>query len=143
LPIEGNQKIRNKIRREEVPASCPSDTQQPVTRRARERKPQSPKKETDPRISHLITYFCTEYERRLNCKYTVSGAKDGATFKALLKDHSEETLQQCVVLFMDDNERWLDGKRSIGLFRSRINQYMQQLARAAVDDEAWKYPRIE
>jgi len=133
LPIEDNQKIRNKIRTEEVPpASCPKDTQQRVTKAERARKTAS-SNQTDPRVSRLIVHFGTQYERIFGHRYTFSGGKDGATFKALLKDHTPETLQRCTILFLEDSDPWLNGKRTISVLRSRINQYVQLLTRDTAD----------
>jgi hypothetical protein len=84
------------------------------------------KPDTDPGVAVLIKYFCGKYLEKLGAKYTVTGGKDGQAMKILLKDHSAETLQRCVDAFLADLDPWLDGKRSIGVFRSRINSYIQK-----------------
>jgi hypothetical protein len=87
-----------------------------------------PKVDTDPRVRNLIAYFCEQYVWTYHAKYTVAGGKDGQAVKALLQDHSTETLQRCIDAFFADNDPWLNGKRTIGVFRSRVNQYVQQCA---------------
>ncbi len=86
-------------------------------------------KPSDPRIKDIIDYFCTAYQQRFKSKYTVSRGKDGKTFKALLDDHSPEILEKCIDLFFADNAKFVkEAGHTIGVFRSRINQYMQQVA---------------
>jgi len=91
---------------------------------AKTKKPEAP---GDSRVKELIDYFCEKYLAAFGHKYSVSGARDGKQFKDLLKDHTPETIRRCVDLFFEDSDSWLDGKRTIGVFRSRINQYNQQL----------------
>ena len=46
------------------------------------------RKAADPNVKILIDYYCKQCEQILKAKYTVSGKRDGQTFKDLLKDHS-------------------------------------------------------
>jgi hypothetical protein len=93
-----------------------------------------PKKETDPRVKTLIDYFCTTYKAKLGYKYTVYGGKDGQHLKALLIDHSLETLKAGIDTFFNNQEDWLNGKRTIGVFFSQINQCLQQTATQQTQD---------
>ncbi len=83
------------------------------------------RKSTDPNVRLLTDHFCSEYEKAIGHKYSVSGGRDGQICKDLLKDHSLETLKNCIALFLTDRDSWLDGKRTIPVLRSRINQYVQ------------------
>lgn len=108
-------------------------TQAPVATPAKKSlKPKpSPKKsktDPDPRVRDLIDHFCQQHQQRYGAKYTVAGAKDGKTLKDLLTDHSSETLRTSIDAFFADTDPWLNGKRTIGVFRSRINTYIQQTA---------------
>lgn len=91
-------------------------------------KKSKPRKETDPRIKQLIDHFSVCHLDKFGHKYVVSGARDGQLFKALLTDHDLETLQTCIDAFFADADEWLNGKRTVPVFRSRINTYVQQLS---------------
>jgi hypothetical protein len=94
----------------------------------REKSSKKVSKETDPRVKQLIDYFCAIHQAKFDHKYTVSGARDGQIFKTLLADHSLDTLKTCIQAFFDDQDEWLNGKRTIAVLRSRVNQYIQQLS---------------
>src|SRR5271157_606355 len=109
---------------------------QPSASATPKRRPakKDPKKETDPRVKALIDYFCTTYKAKLGYKYTVSGGKEGQIFKTLLIDHSLETLRAGIDTFFNNQEGWLNGKRTIGVFFSKINQCLQETATQQTQD---------
>jgi hypothetical protein len=96
---------------------------------------------SDPNVKLLVDYFCSEYQTTYGHKYTVSGNRDGRTFKDLLKDHSVETLKRCIDLFLADTDPWLNGKRTIPVLRSRINQYIQEISGQSLGEKE-EFPRI-
>ncbi|MGO9568101.1 MAG: hypothetical protein ACLP5H_11210, partial [Desulfomonilaceae bacterium] len=95
---------------------------------------QVPTEPPDPRVKVLIDYFCTTYKAKLGYKYTVHGGKDGQHLKTLLIDHSLETLKAGIDTFFNNQEDWLNGKRTIGVFFSQINQCLQQTATQQTQD---------
>jgi len=146
-----NQRIEeNRI--EEVPASCPSDTQQPVTKSVRERKAPSPKKETDPRVKRVLDHFHDEHLRIIGEKYHVIGGRDSAAIKRLLVTFPEEELRGRITRYLEDPLGWMDHpQHTIPGFEKGVNAYgtqrgdIQKPRRESsyVDDEAWKFPRLE
>jgi len=89
------------------------------------------RKATDPDVKILLDYFCKQYEQAFKYKYTVSGKRDGQTFKDILKDHPVEILQRCIDLFMTDTNPFVDGNRTIPVLRSQINRYIQTISVSA------------
>jgi hypothetical protein len=96
---------------------------------------------SDPNVKLLVDYFCSEYQTTYGHKYTVSGNRDGQTFKDLLKDHSVETLKHCIDLFMVDTDSFVNGKRTNPIFRYRINQYIQEISGQSPGEKE-EFPRI-
>ena len=108
-------------------APCDAPAKSTAAKTGSNGKPR-PKKPTDPRVSELIAFFHTQYQVRFGIKYIINGARDGKIFKDLLADHTLEDLKTSVELFINDEDAWLrdNGARTIPVFRSRINQYLQQ-----------------
>jgi hypothetical protein len=86
------------------------------------------KSDPNPDVRVVIDYFSDKYLEKFGVRYSVAWGKDGKILKDLLRDHSLEILQRCIDFFFADSDPWLDGKRTLGVFRSRINAYIQQTA---------------
>jgi len=122
---------KESIKKESKEVPQPSaDASPSVPQETGSKKAKTPKKPTDPRVKQLIDYFSNRHLEMFGHKYTVSGAKDGQTFKDLLKDHTSEIITACIDLLFADTDEWLNGRRTIPVFRSKINAYLQQLNQA-------------
>ena len=80
------------------------------------------RKETKP----LITHFCIKYNDIFSKPYIPSYSKDGACIKRLLSHGlTFEVISGAMDRFLTDDDVWLANKgRTIGIFTSRINQYI-------------------
>ena len=75
----------------------------------------------------LIARFCEYHKEMFGRTYRVS-KKEAGQVKLALRDYSLADIETCNSLFWQDNDPWLNGgKRTIAIFLSRLNQYMQQL----------------
>jgi len=85
------------------------------------------KEKGDPRVKELIGHFSILHKERYGHKYSVSGGRDGKIVKDLLEDeYSLEDIQYCIDALFQDQDPWLDGKRTIPVLKSRVNQYIQK-----------------
>jgi hypothetical protein len=101
----------------------------PGNRKPRKQKQSSP----DPRVNLLKEDFQANYKRRFKgFPYEEDHARDGRIFKDLLAKYSLETLQECIRLFFIDSDSFVNGKRTVPIFRSRVNNYIQAIA-----DSSW------
>jgi len=121
---------RNRRKKQSTEPSA-QDTSKPKT-----------KKLTDPRVKEILEAFCSAYLEKFGVKYTVSGGRDGAIIKNLLADHSAEMLTRCITSFFADTDQWLVGKYNLPVFRSRINQYVQETTPAKAPEPARQTQRL-
>jgi len=63
------------------------------------------KKETDPRIKTLISYFHDKFKQHEGHAPTVNGGSWGKCFKTLLRNHSEETICKIIDIFFSYSKR--------------------------------------
>jgi len=93
-------------------------------KRKSQKNPQG--KDADPRVNEILHTFCAQYQDKFSAPYTPAYGRDNKHFKDLLVDHSLEILTACITEFFNDSDPWLNGKRTVGIFRSRINGYVQE-----------------
>jgi len=97
------------------------------------RQSNKPKKPADSRITQLKTYYGATHRQCRGIDYVPSHAADAKHFQELLAvPLSADTIQACIDLFLADKNPWLNDKpRSVGMLRSQINTYLQQLSQEA------------
>ena len=88
----------------------------------------------DPRVREFIDWFAAEYHRALGRTYIVTGGKDGATAKRLLKSLSLDQMKQATASMLSD--QWGRQKASIGLLASQINAWLNSPAQTTDDVQA-------
>jgi len=75
---------------------------------------------------YLLAYFVASYKDRFDLDYVLrKGTKDLKEFKDMLAHVHPKDIQSCIDEFMDDDDYTLDRKKTVAMFRARINSYMQ------------------
>jgi hypothetical protein len=84
------------------------------------------KQQPDEPAQELLAYFTDQYDAEFGLTYvTRKGTKDLNEFKALLQDLHPNDIKACIDEFMADDDPTLNRKKSVAMFRARINTYMQ------------------
>lgn len=109
------------------PTDQKKNTPKSKTKSAKPGKKKEPKA-PDPRVNLLHECFQEHHKQKFGQPYSPVWGRDGNIFKDLLRDYPPETLQECIALFFSDSDPYLDGKRTVPMFRSRINTYVQLMA---------------
>jgi len=98
----------------------------------------SPKKESDPAISRLITYFHDEHLRIIGEKPHIVGGRDGAAIKRMLGTFPEEELRARIFRYLQDPLEWMDRpQHTITGFEKRVNAYSDRNAADDTADTSW------
>lgn len=112
----------------DLPADEKKDAPKTKTKSTKPRKKNEPKA-PDHRVNLLKEDFQENYKRRFRgFPYEENHARDGKIFKDLLAKYSLETLQECIRLFFIDSDSFVNGKRTVPIFRSCLNRYIQAIA---------------
>jgi len=79
----------------------------------------------------LLGYFCNQYEEIYKIRYMCNFGKDGKIFKELLDLYKDPVLvvDAVDILFEEslNEESWVAGKVSVGVFKTQINKIMIKL----------------
>ena len=76
----------------------------------------------DSRVKSFLDFFCKTYADTVGRPYVVTGGKDGATVKRLLRTVSPEDLQRAARNMLAD--AWARDKADIGLLASKVNSWL-------------------
>ncbi len=81
-------------------------------------------KNSDSRIKEFFTWWNIEYQRRIGEPYVISGGKDGALIKNLLRTFDLPKLKTQALRFFDSKDSWVQerGGYTIGVFASQFNK---------------------
>lgn len=83
------------------------------------------KKDNNPCVKNLIDFYHDTFFQKFNVKPDVNYAKDGSIIKVLLKNHTEEELQELLKRFFASKDKFiLDSGYTIGVFKSQINKLL-------------------
>lgn len=83
------------------------------------------KKEINPEIKYFINYAFDTFQKKTGEKLLISGQKDGAIIKELLKTYPSEKLSTLWSDFINTESAFLsEAGYSIGVFRSQINKLL-------------------
>jgi hypothetical protein len=134
------------------PDICDTETLTPASgaynrhRTVNKERELSPKKKGDPRVKEFIDWWHSEYQRRFDAKYHVTG-KDAFLVKHLLRSYELEKLQATATCFFETNDPWVleHGGFTIGVFTSQVNKLVSVAGKSKgnqVTPENGKYDRL-
>lgn len=93
--------------------------------------PHGKKKDSDPRVRRLVTFFADEYERTQGLKPYIAHGKTEAQFKRLLAvgDVDEDEFRRVITSFFDNPFRWNEDNLNYdpGCFVSIFNKLRKRL----------------
>lgn len=90
-------------------------------------KPKRKKKETDPRLHTIITYFFDKHLEKTGEKYHVLGGKDGNIIKGLLGTYGEDKLKSLIDgFFASKDEYVINGGYSIGMLNYKLPKIIKE-----------------
>jgi len=83
--------------------------------------------ELEEEAKGLLNWFISSYKSKFDCPYIPrKGERDVTEFKELLQQELRpDDIKLCIDEFMDDDDWNLDRKKTVAMFRTRINTYMQ------------------
>jgi hypothetical protein len=86
----------------------------------------SHEQELEETAQNLLNHFTTTYADNLDVPYMLrKGRKDLNEFVDLLQQYHPNDIRSCIDEFIADDDWTLIKKKTVGMFRARINTYMQ------------------
>ena len=131
IATSGNSTVAGAGSRTVAKAAAGAGTHQDTKKRKKDnknsKKGAAGKPPPDSRVKVFLGFFCSEYKATRGQEYIVSGGKDGALVKRLLKALDGQAicglfgLKKAARYMLDDG--WASDKASVGLLASQINTW--------------------